>query len=147
MTHGARVGAYRGAMRSWVTWLLLTLAVLVVVYGGLVLAARRLPPGPMRDLARLLPDCAVALRRLHGDPRVPTRVKVAVWVALLWVLSPIDLIPEFVPVLGPLDDVLVVALVLRYALRASPHQAVIDAWPGDPDVLRRLAGVRRPRQT
>lgn len=86
----------------------------------------------------------MALRRLHRDPRVPTRVRVALWVALLWVVSPVDLIPEFVPVLGPLDDVLVVALVLRYAVRASPPEVVADAWPGDPAVLRRLTGVRRP---
>lgn len=104
-------------------------------------------PGPLRDLARLLPDCAVALRRLHRDPRVPTRVRVALWVALLWVVSPVDLIPEFIPVLGPLDDVLVVALVLRFAVRSSPPEAVSDAWPGDPDVLRRLTGVRRPLDT
>lgn len=136
-------------LADWLTWLLVGLGCLLVVYGGLVLLARRLPPGPLRDLARLLPDCAVALRRLHRDPRVPTRVRVALWVGLVWVLSPVDLIPEFVPVLGPLDDVLVVALVLRYAVRASPPEAVAEAWPGDPEVLRRLTGVsgalrRRP---
>lgn len=134
-------------MRAWVTWMLVALACVVVLYGALVLVASRLPPGPLRDLARLLPDCAVALRRLHRDPRVPTRVRVALWVAQLWVVSPIDLIPEFVPVLGPLDDVLVVALVLRYAVRTSPPEAVSDAWPGDPDLLRRLTGVRRPPGT
>jgi uncharacterized membrane protein YkvA (DUF1232 family) len=132
---------------SWLTWLLVGAGCLLVLYGVLVLLARRLPPGPLRDLARLLPDCAVALRRLHRDPRVPTRVRVALWVALLWVVSPVDLIPEFVPILGPLDDVLVVALVLRYAVRSSPPDAVSDAWPGDPDVLRRLTGVRRPTDT
>ena len=132
---------------SWLTWLLVGAGCLLVLYAVLVLLARRLPPGPLRDLARLLPDCAVALRRLHRDPRVPTRVRVALWVALLWVVSPVDLIPEFVPVLGPLDDVLVVALVLRYAVRSSPPDAVADAWPGDPEVLRRLTGVRRPPVT
>jgi uncharacterized membrane protein YkvA (DUF1232 family) len=66
---------------------------------------------------------------------------------LIWVLSPVDLIPEFLPVIGPLDDVLVVALVLRYAVRASPEEAVVEAWPGDPQVLRRLTGVRRPSAT
>lgn len=135
------------AWAGWLTWLLVALGCLVVVYVVLVLLARRLPPGPLRDLARLLPDCAVALRRLHRDPRVPTRVRVALWLALLWVVSPVDLIPEFVPVLGPLDDVLVVALVLRYAVRVSPPEAVADAWPGDPGVLRRLTGVRRSAGT
>ena len=133
--------------RDWLAWTLPAVACVLVLYGVLVVLARRLQPGPLRDLARLLPDCAVALRRLHRDPRVPTRVRVALWVGLLWVVSPVDLIPEFIPVLGPLDDVLVVALVLRYAVRTCPPEAVADAWPGDPDVLRRLTGVRRSPDT
>ena len=55
-------------------------------------------------------------------------------------LSPVDLIPEFLPVIGPLDDVVVVALALRYALRVSPREAVDEAWPGNPAVLTRLMG-------
>ena len=62
-------------------------------------------------------------------------------VAGLWVLSPIDLIPEFLPVIGPLDDVVVVALAFRYAARRVPREVLLDAWPGDPRVLRRLLGV------
>ena len=132
---------------NWLAWTLTAVGCLLVLYGVLVVLARRLPPGPLRDLARLLPDCAVTLRQLHRDQRVPTRVRVALWVGLLWVVSPVDLIPEFVPVLGPLDDVLVVALVLRYAVRTCPPEAVADAWPGDPAVLRRLTGVRRSADT
>lgn len=68
--------------------------------------------------------------------------------ALLWVLSPIDLIPEFLPVIGPLDDVVVVALVLRYAARRVPVDVLFDAWPGDPKLLGRLIGrsVPSPRE-
>jgi uncharacterized membrane protein YkvA (DUF1232 family) len=68
-------------------------------------------------------------------------VKVAVGFAGLWVLSPVDLIPEFVPVIGPLDDIVVVALALRYAARHIPPQILVDAWPGDRRVLSRLAPV------
>ena len=71
---------------------------------------------------------------------MPRKAKVALWVALIWVLSPVDLIPEFLPVIGPLDDVVVVALALRYALRVSPREAVEEAWPGNPAVLTRLRG-------
>jgi uncharacterized membrane protein YkvA (DUF1232 family) len=68
---------------------------------------------------------------------------VAVAVALLWVLSPIDLIPEFLPVIGPLDDVIAVALLLRYAGRSVPRQVLLDAWPGDPRMMERLLGRAR----
>lgn len=60
----------------------------------------------------------------------------------LWVLSPVDLIPEFLPVIGPLDDVVVVALVLRYAARRIPREALVEAWAGEPHVLERLLGER-----
>ena len=59
----------------------------------------------------------------------------------LWVLSPIDLIPEFLPVIGPLDDVIVVALALRYAARHVPREALDEAWPGERHVLDRLLGA------
>jgi len=114
--------------------------VLVASWLVLMLLARRLPPGPMRDLAAFLPDCVTAARRLRRDPRVPRRAKVAMLVAALWVLSPIDLIPEFLPVIGPLDDVIVVALAFRYAARRVPRAALLEAWPGDPRLLLRLIG-------
>ena len=106
----------------------------------LVLLARRLPPGLARDMASFLPDSITLVRRLRRDPRVPRRAKVAVVFAGRWVLSPIDLIPEFLPVIGPLDDVVVVALALRYAARQMPREVVHEAWPGDPRLLDRLLG-------
>ena len=87
----------------------------------------------------MLPACVTTARRLRKDPRVPTRVKIAVAFAGLWVLSPIDLIPEFLPVIGPLDDVVVVALALRYAARHIPPEALIEAWPAERRILERLA--------
>jgi uncharacterized membrane protein YkvA (DUF1232 family) len=101
-----------------------------------------------KDLAGFLPDCVTAARTLRRDPRVPRRAKIAVMAALLWVLSPIDLIPEFLPVIGPLDDVIVVALLLRYAARTVPRQVLLEAWPGDPHLIERLLGpARRPTST
>jgi uncharacterized membrane protein YkvA (DUF1232 family) len=110
----------------------------------LLLMARRLPPGLLKDLAAFLPACAITVRRLRRDPRVPRRAKLAVGFAGLWVLSPIDLIPEFLPVIGPLDDVVVVALALRYAARRVPREALEEAWAGQPHVLARLLGDRTP---
>jgi uncharacterized membrane protein YkvA (DUF1232 family) len=118
--------------------LALAAAVIVASWVVLIVLARRLPPGAARDLATVLPACATATRRLARDPRVPRRAKIAVAFAALWVLSPIDLIPEFLPVIGPLDDVVVVALALRYAARRVPRDALVEAWPADPRLLDRL---------
>ncbi|MET7836794.1 YkvA family protein [Micromonospora sediminicola] len=128
-------------MRDWLIGLGVALACLVVSWAVLVLLARRLPPGPLRDLAAFLPDCATTVRRLRRDPRVPRRARIAIMVAGVWVASPIDLIPEFLPVIGPLDDVVVVALALRYAGRQVPRQVLLDAWPGEPRLLLRLLGA------
>jgi uncharacterized membrane protein YkvA (DUF1232 family) len=104
----------------------------------MVVLAQRLPPGLLRDAAEFLPACVTTARRLRGNPRVPRRAKVALLIAILWVLSPIDLLPEFLPVIGPLDDVVAVVLLLRYAARAIPRQALFDAWPAEPRLLQRL---------
>ena len=105
-----------------------------------MLLARRLPPGVMRDLAAFIPDCLTTVRRLRKDPRVPRRAKIAIVFAGLWLASPIDLIPEFLPVIGPLDDIVVVALALRYAGRQVPREVLLAAWPGEPRLLLRLLG-------
>ena len=120
--------------------LVVALAVVAASWVVLVLLARRLPPGLARDVVGFLPDAVTLVRRLRRDPRVPRRAKAAVAFAGLWVLSPIDLIPEFLPVIGPLDDVVVVALALRYAARRVPREVVLEAWPGDPRMLDRLLG-------
>ena len=119
---------------------LVGLGVLVASWALLALLARRLPPGVLKDLAGFLPACLVLVRRLRRDPRVPRRARIAVVVAGLWVASPIDLVPEFLPVIGPLDDVVAVALLLRYAARQVPRQVLFQAWPADPGMLERLLG-------
>jgi uncharacterized membrane protein YkvA (DUF1232 family) len=120
-------------------WLVIGLVALTVSWGVMIILARRLPPGLAKDLATVLPACVTTARRLRKDPRVPKRVKLAVGFAGLWVLSPIDLIPEFLPVIGPLDDIVVVALALRYAARRIPPEALIEAWPAERRILERLA--------
>lgn len=120
-------------------------AVLLVTWAVLTVLARRLPPGLARDLASVLPACVTVIRRLRRDPRVPRRAKLAVAFAGLWVLSPIDLISEFLPVIGPLDDVIVVALALRYAARQVPRDVLAEAWPAEGRILERLVGERSHR--
>ena len=65
-------------------------------------------------------------------------------VAGLWVLSPVDLIPEFLPIIGPLDDVIVVALAFRYAARQIPRDVLLEAWPTEERILLRLLGAKSP---
>ena len=118
------------------------IAVVLASWALLILLARTLPPGAAKELASFLPDCVTTLRRLRRHPDVPRRAKVVLALAGLWVLSPVDLIPEFLPVIGPLDDVVVVALALRYALRQLPREAVLEAWPGNPETILRVIGRR-----
>lgn len=130
-------------MSGWLTALLIGVGVLLASWLVLIILARRLPPGLAKDLASFLPDCVTTMRRLRKDPRVPRSAKIAVLVAAVWVISPIDLIPEFLPVIGPLDDIVVVVLVLRYAARRVPREVLLEAWPGRPDLINRLLGPAR----
>lgn len=129
-------------VRHLLNWAVPALAILAASWAVLIILARRLPPGVAKDLAAFLPACATAMRRLRKHPAVPRRAKLLALFALAWVLSPIDLIPEFIPVIGPLDDIVVVALVLRYVARQIPSDVLYAAWPGNPDLLARLIGAR-----
>jgi uncharacterized membrane protein YkvA (DUF1232 family) len=126
------------------TWLLVVLGGTVALYaaavGALVVAGRRTDA---RALAGFIPDCLVLVRRLLGDPRVPRSGK-ALLVALgLYLASPLDLVPDIVPVAGQLDDAILVALVLRTVLRAVGAGLLAEHWPGPAASLRvveRLVG-------
>jgi uncharacterized membrane protein YkvA (DUF1232 family) len=98
----------------------------------------------LRDTLRLLPDVIRLLRRLATDPTVPRGVRVRLWLLVAYLLSPIDLIPDFIPVLGYADDALVVALALRSVTRRVGADALAKHWPGTSAGLRtiqRLAGL------
>ena len=121
-----------------IRWLAVFAGVVVLMWIVLAVLASRMPPGLARDLTRFIPDCVTTVRRLRRDPAVPRSVRIALLVGVVWVLSPIDLIPEFLPVIGPLDDVLVIALVLRFAAKRVPREVIEEAWPGDPAMLQRI---------
>jgi uncharacterized membrane protein YkvA (DUF1232 family) len=122
---------------------LIGVGVVLASWAVLVVLAARLPEGSLKELASFLPDCVTTVRALRADPRVPRRAKLAVAFAGLWVLSPIDLIPEVLPVIGPLDDVVVVALAFRYAARQVPPEVLFEAWPGKRSTIERLIGAGR----
>jgi len=99
----------------------------------------------LSELVAFVPDLVRLVRGLLGDRSVDGRARVALGVLLVWLVSPIDLIPEFIPVLGPLDDVVVAVLVLRYVRRRIGAEALLARWPGSEagaGLLTRLVGAR-----
>ncbi len=140
----------RAALAS--EWWAIPLAVvggLVLVWLALVLAlyvAGRRTGDPMnlRDALRLLPDLVVLLRRLASDPGLPRGVRWRLVLLLGYLALPVDLVPDFIPVVGYADDVLVVAWVLRSVVRTAGPDALERHWPGDARglaTIRWLAGV------
>ena len=111
--------------------MLTALIVVVALYAALVaalaLAGRR---ADAAALARFVPDCVVLVRRLLGDPRIARRHRLALGGLLLYLASPIDLVPDFIPVAGQLDDAVLLVLVLRGLLRSAGAGVVREHWPG-----------------
>ena len=97
------------------------------------------------QLIRIVPDVLRLVRDLLRDGSVPLEVRAALFGLLAWLLNPIDLIPEFIPILGPLDDVVVAVLVLRYVRRRLGEDELRRRWPGTDDGYRLLSGVLGPR--
>lgn len=126
-----------------IRYAVIAVALWVASWVVMVLLARHLPKGLLRDIAEFLPACVTCARQLRKHPAVPRRAKVALLIAILWVLSPIDLLPEFLPVIGPLDDVLAVVLLVRYAARSIPRDVLFEAWPAEPRLMQRLLGEQR----
>ena len=119
----------------WAEILLILVAIWIVVAIVLVIVGRVLLA---RELALLLPNLVRMLGGLLRDPRVPLRAKIVVGIASLWLASPIDLIPDFVPIAGQLDDAIVAALALRFILRTTDGAVVRQHWHGDPATLERV---------
>ena len=100
-----------------------------------------------QDFARLLPDLLRLLKRLAVDPQMPRRIRIALFLLLAFVASPIDVIPDVIPVIGFADDVVIIGLVLRWISRTAGRDALAAHWPGTPDglaTLLRLCGLPHP---
>ena len=91
--------------------------------------------GEARALARFIPDCLVLFRRLLADDRVPRARKLSLVLMLGYLALPIDLIPDFIPIAGQLDDAILVVLTLRFVLRSSGPELLDEHWPGPPEGL------------
>jgi uncharacterized membrane protein YkvA (DUF1232 family) len=94
-----------------------------------------------REVIGVIPDLVRMLRRIVTDRTSPLDVRLVLIGLLLWIISPIDLIPEFIPGLGPIDDIVVAIVALRYVRRRMGVEALRDRWPGSPEGFRLLLQV------
>jgi uncharacterized membrane protein YkvA (DUF1232 family) len=95
-----------------------------------------------RDVVRFLPDCLVLFKRLLGDRRIRRRAKIVLALMLAYLAMPFDLVPDFIPVLGQLDDVLLVMVAIGYVVKLSGESVVRELWPGSEsglEIVLRLA--------
>ena len=134
---------------SWWQWLLLGAGVTVALYAAfvvwLLIAGRR---QDARAVAGFIPDCIVLFRRLLSDERVPRRARLLILALIAYLAMPFDLGPDFIPVIGQLDDAIIVAFVLRTIVRSGGPELVREHWPGPAAslaVLLRLAYGRADR--
>jgi uncharacterized membrane protein YkvA (DUF1232 family) len=124
---------------SWWQWLIAAAGVAVAAYTGFVVWL--LVVGRHRDaraLAGFIPDCLVLFRRMVGDERVPRRRKLLLAALIGYLALPFDLVPDFIPLAGQLDDAIIVALVLRTVLRSGGPDLLRQHWPGPTASLNAL---------
>ncbi|MGW0481757.1 YkvA family protein [Nonomuraea sp. NPDC003214] len=129
--------------------LLGVVAALLVAWLALVAALAIVRPSGdlLREALRLLPDVLRLVRRLAADPALPRGVRVRLALLIAYLALPLDLVPDFIPVLGYADDAIIVTAVLRSVVRRAGLPAVRRHWPGTDDgfaVLTRLTGLDRP---
>jgi uncharacterized membrane protein YkvA (DUF1232 family) len=128
---------------SWLLAVAVGLAALWVVALLLFWLVRPRGVG-LREAAKLIPDLLRLIRSLIGDRAVPLDVRIVLFAMLVWLVSPIDLIPEFIPVLGPIDDLVVAIAAMRYARRRLGTAELRRRWVGTEagfDTLARIIGV------
>jgi uncharacterized membrane protein YkvA (DUF1232 family) len=123
-------------MDAW-AWLGVAIAINVAVWlvfvGVLLVAGRRTQA---RELVHFLPDCARLFKRLSRDPRVPRRAKLMLVVLAAYLLSPIDLVPDFLPIAGLVDDAVLAALAAAYLVRKAGRVPIEEHWSGSEAGLR-----------
>jgi uncharacterized membrane protein YkvA (DUF1232 family) len=126
----ALVGIAAGLLVSW-------LGLFIFVW------IRRPSAGSAGEGVRLLPDVLRLARRLARDPSASRGVRIRLWMLLAYLAFPIDLVPDFVPVIGYADDVVIVAAILRSVVRSAGPAAIRRNWPGTPEGLQTLWHVAR----
>jgi uncharacterized membrane protein YkvA (DUF1232 family) len=118
---------------------------LVVVWVGFVavLFVTRPDESTLADTARLIPDTFRLVRRLATDRTISLATRLPVWLLVAYLASPIDLVPDFIPIVGYADDAILTSLVLRHLIRRAGPDKLTEHWPGTPDGLDRLRRLLR----
>jgi uncharacterized membrane protein YkvA (DUF1232 family) len=132
----------------WNDWWTISLGVvggLVLVWAALAAVLWLTKPDEyaLKEAMRLLPDLIRLIKRLAADPDTPRGVRIRLALLLVYLALPVDLIPDFVPVIGYADDAIIVALVLRSATRRAGPDALARHWPGTPEGLNALKRLCR----
>lgn len=126
-------GLVVGAISIVVLWLAFVMVVFTIRPDG----------GLARQGMRVLPDTVRLVRRLATDRKLGAGIRLRLWLLLAYLLSPIDLVPDFLPVIGFADDVIILAFVLRGVVRRAGVTAVREHWPGTPEGLQVLGRLCR----
>lgn len=129
----------------WWDLLLGVAAALLLAWAALIIALVIVRPrgGLLREALRLLPDVLRLVRRLAADKTLPRGVRIRLGLLLAYLALPIDLVPDFIPVLGYADDAIIVSAVLRSVVRRAGLDAVRAHWPGTEDGFAALARLTR----
>jgi len=124
---------------------LIVAAVFVALWLGFIafVFVARPDDASLRDAVRLLPDTLRLIRRVAADRTIPRRTRALVWLLLVYLAVPIDLVPDFVPVIGYADDAIITSLVLRHVLRRAGQGKLRAHWPGSPEGLATLTKLLR----
>jgi uncharacterized membrane protein YkvA (DUF1232 family) len=123
--------------------LMMVVALYLVGVAGLIAAGRR---EDARALAGFIPDCVVMVSRLARDERISRPRRAVLFVVLAYLAFPIDLVPDFLPGIGQLDDAVILGLALRLLVRGGGYELVTEAWPGPQaslSIVLRAAGLER----
>jgi uncharacterized membrane protein YkvA (DUF1232 family) len=130
-------------MLTLVVAVLVSLVILCIAFAGAMLIFR--PRTDLREAVRILPDLLLMLGAIAQDETLPWTIRLRLWLVLLYLAVPIDIVPDVFPVIGWADDAILVAWVVRSVMRRSGPEALARNWRGTPeglDIVKRLAGIR-----
>ncbi|HEY0538165.1 MAG TPA: YkvA family protein [Actinoallomurus sp.] len=129
------IGIAAGLVLMW----LAVIAVLWSVKGHFDRAA-------LRESLRMLPDLLRLLKRLAADAALPCGVRIRLWLLLAYLIIPVDLVPDFIPIIGYADDAIIVAIALRSVIRHAGPEAIHNHWPGTPGGLTAILRLTAPQK-